>query len=185
MTEDINIWHATGGEKVPSWSWIGYTGGIEYLAVSSRDSQRTHIPPQRHGNATSAVRFRYTPEGYCILVARLLQQRPSCRSRNTSNGSVPILLETEKEQPVGYIRYHGFTDASQDRVKCIVIQGSISVAPRYGVTADDWCLDFAYRGEYLSIMVVERLNHKNYRRRGIGFIDKMYLEPVEEEVYVY
>ncbi|KAH8757865.1 heterokaryon incompatibility protein-domain-containing protein [Diaporthe sp. PMI_573] len=155
--------------KVPSWSWMAYTGAIRY---GSLDTNGLQWQPD--------IALQYEQDkGSCVLSAPRVQISPSCTIIRTGTDSE---VQDEHGKLVGWVRHdcEEYADNTECRDCICVGQGSGRWDKFVGVLGkSEPSASFSY------VLILKALWEEEFHRIGMGVINFGCLSPPGDKVKVY
>ena len=181
---EIEGWCTKGNEKVPSWSWMAYTGTINYFSFRSvvRDVW----------DQFEDLTFVYTGKGRCVLVTLAMQLAHRCNLIRPIESTANCKIETDSGACVGRIWYDYVGDDVDHReLRYVVVKEGKAIynwnthSLKASGDSSYSLSDFLFYRQSQFVLVVQRIANRRYRRRGAGIIKKGYLTTLEDKISVY
>ncbi|PHH59925.1 hypothetical protein CDD81_2384 [Ophiocordyceps australis] len=177
FNDDVASWRIKV-KKVPSWSWMAYTGEISYATI-----------PSDKFNWTCGINFVFSQEFRVMLEAPLAQFSQSCRIEPCDDSNCKLYCEATKcglahddNRVVGWIRYDQEDQVEIDRLGAITLaQGNVD----WKESADISWSDEIVRGEFDFVLVVQSISSGGYRRIGVAIVEYEHLVHKTDSVLVF
>ncbi|KAI9779871.1 MAG: hypothetical protein M1839_007184 [Geoglossum umbratile] len=182
----VSSW-SVGGYRVPSWSWMAYTGEIRYGSICTDglswkpDVRFNLIEYQRgdEGDGLLGKSIYHAPVSLCTLAAPLVRIRSGCLIQLCGDTDCEI---RDVNDVVGWIRYDCMDDGNVKCMECISLAKGTTGWGEYACVSWD---DKLLSGPFDYVLLLGPVETEGYRRIGVGVILRRYLSPSGDMVRVF